>query len=312
MVDRSYDIIVIGGGVSGLTAALFAARGGLSTLGLVSGIPGGQLSTIERVEDFPGFPNGVAGFELGPALQEQAANAGAEFQMAEALRLEPIPDGWGVLTTDGELEGRTVIISTGSRPRELGVPGEDRLRGRGISHCASCDGPLLRGKSVVVVGAGDSGLQEALTLAEFASSVFVVERGEQPTAQAVYRERISQLPTISLLTRTVVEEVLGDEAVNGVRLRELASDSTGVFPLVAVFVYIGMRPNTELLGDVVGLDEDARVPTDLWLRTEQPGLFAAGDVRSSSAGQAITAAGDGATAAIAAARYLRGEQWPSR
>jgi thioredoxin reductase (NADPH) len=304
-----YDTIVIGGGIAGLTAVLFAARGGLSTLALVSGIPGGQLSTIERVEDFPGFPNGVAGFELGPTLQEQAAIAGAEFQMAEASRLEATPEGWRVTTSDGEVEGRTVILATGSRPRELGVPGEDRLRGRGISHCASCDGPLLRGKAVVVVGAGDSGLQEAITLAGFASQVVVAERGEQPTAQAVYQQRIRELPTVTFRPHTVVEEILGAQAVSGIRLRDLSSDEVEQAEVASVFVYVGMQSNTELVRDSLRLDEAGRVPTDLWMRTELPGLFAVGDVRSDSAGQAITAAGDGATAAIGATRYLGGAPW---
>ncbi len=309
MTDGSrlaFDTVVIGGGVAGLTAALFAARGGCSTLVLVPAIPGGQLATIDRVEDFPGFLDGVAGYELGPTLQEQAANAGAEFRMAEAQRLEARGGGWLVTTDDGELPTQTVIVATGSRPRALGVPGEERLRGRGVSHCASCDGPLLRGKAVVVVGAGDSALQEALTLAGFASEVLVVHRSEGPTAQEVYRRRVRECPNIRLRGNTVVEAILGGDVVAGARVRDVTTGETSALEAAGVFIYIGLEPNTWFLRGTLRMDETGHVPTDIWMRTELPGVFAVGDVRAESASQAITAAGDGATAAIAARRFLEG------
>ncbi len=304
-----YDTVVVGGGVGGLTAALFAARSGCSTLVLVSAIPGGQLATIDRVEDFPGFLDGVAGYELGPTIQEQAANAGAEFQMAEAQGIEAVDGAWRLRTSDGELQARTVIIAAGSRPRELGVPGEERLRGRGVSHCASCDGPLLRGKVVTVVGAGDSGLQEALTLAGFASEVLVVHRSEQPRALEVYQRRVGETPNVRLQGGTVVEEILGEELVSGVRLRPAASGEATALETSAVFIYIGLSPNTAFVRDTLHLDEAGRIPTDVWMRTALPGVFAVGDIRSDSASQAITAAGDGATAAVAARRYLDDGVW---
>ena len=306
-----YDTVIVGGGVAGLTAALFAARAGCTTLVLAPGIPGGQLSTIDRVEDFPGFLDGVSGYELGPTVQEQAANAGAEFQMAEALGLEAVADVWRVVMAEGEVEARTVILAMGSKPRELGVPGEERLRGRGVSHCASCDGPLLRGKAVTVVGAGDSGLQEALTLAGFASDVLVVHDGEHPTAQEVYRQRVRETPTVRLLGSTVVEEIVGADLVQAVRLRDLARQEVTELETAAVFVYIGLEPNTAFLHDALRLGEDGHIPTDIWMRTELPGVFAVGDVRRDSASQAIAAAGDGATAALAASRYLDQQMWPA-
>jgi thioredoxin reductase (NADPH) len=299
-----YDTVVLGGGVAGLTAALFAARFGCATLVLVPDLPGGQLATIDRVEDFPGFVEGIAGYELGPALQEQAANAGADFRMAEAQRLEAIEGGWRVATSDGEVEGRTVIVATGCRPRELGVPGETRLRGRGVSHCASCDGPLLRGKVATVVGAGDSGLQEALTLASFASEVLVVDRAECSAAQAVYQRRVHEHPGITLRCNTSVEEILGQDTVSGVRLRDTQTGEVTTWETAAVFVYLGLEPNIGFLDGTLRLDERGHIPTDIWMRTELPGIFATGDVRADSASQAITAAGDGATAGIAAHRYL--------
>jgi len=309
-----FDTVVIGGGVAGLTAALFAARGGSSTLVLVPlpGVPGGQLVTIDRVEDFPGFADGIAGYELGPKIQEQAANAGAEFQMVEAERIEASDGGWRVATGDGDVQARTVIIAIGSRPRELGVPGEERLVGRGVSHCASCDGPLMRGKTVTVVGAGDSGLQEALTLADFASEVIVVHRSAQPTAQEVYQQRVQEAPNIRLRANIVVEEILGDQVVSGVRVRDAVSGDVAVLETAAVFVYVGLEPNTEFIRDLIRLDEAGRIPTDIWMRTELPGVFAVGDVRSDSASQAITGAGDGATAAIAVRSYLEAAERSAR
>jgi thioredoxin reductase (NADPH) len=301
-----FDTIVLGGGVAGLTAGLFAARHGCATLVLVPEMPGGQLATIDRVEDFPGFVDGIAGYELGPALQEQAANAGAEFQMAEAQRLEQIAEGWRISTGDDEVEAKTVIVATGSHPRELGVPGEARLRGRGVSHCASCDGPLLRGKVATVVGAGDSGLQEALTLAEFAAEILVVDRTDRSAAQAVFQRRVAEHPAITLHPNTVVEEILGEDLVTAVRLRATLTGEVTNQETAAVFVYLGHEPNTAFLRGVLPLDEAGRISTDIWMRTALPGLFAAGDVRADSAAQAITAAGDGATAAIAAHQFIRG------
>jgi thioredoxin reductase (NADPH) len=305
-----FDTVVIGGGVAGLTAGLFAARLGCSTMVLAPGIPGGQLGTIDRVEDFPGFPAGIAGYEFGPAIQEQAMDAGAEFSMAEAQRLQQDGSTWLVTTDDGELQTRTVIVATGSRPRELGVPGEERLRGRGISHCASCDGPLLAGKPAVVVGAGDSGLQEALTLATFASEVLVVHQSECPTAQQAYLRRVADSPKITLQGNTVVEEILGDELVTGVRIRSTVSGAASTHETPRVFVYVGLQPNTDLLRGVMPLAENGRVPVDLCMRTRVPGLLAAGDIRCDSSSQAITSAGDGATAAITARRYLDDGTWP--
>ncbi len=301
-----FDIVVVGGGVAGLTAALFGARYGRSTLCFVPDIPGGHLATIDAVEDFPGFAGAVAGYWLGPTIQEQAEAAGAEFRMASVDGIGALGGGWKLATGDGDIEARTVIIATGSRNRPLGVPGEEQLLGKGVSHCASCDGPMLRGKPVAVVGAGDSGLQEALTLAGFASEVMVIHRSERPHAQAVYRQRVLENPTITLRGNTVVEEVPGDAAVEGLRVRDLVTGETAHVAAAAVFVYTGLDPNTEFLRGALRLDASGRIPTDVWMRTELPGLFAAGDVRSHSASQAVTAAGDGATAALAAHRYLEG------
>src|SRR5688572_31542734 len=208
-----YDVIVIGSGLAGLTAGLFAARHGLSTLILESNIPGGHLISIEKIEDFPGFPDGVAGYELCPTVQRQAADQGAEFQRAEVQRLEAKDRFWSVVTDEEQHLAKAVIVATGSTLKELGVPGEEKLMGRGVSHCASCDGPLYDGQVVGVVGGGDSALQEALILANFAEHVFLFHNSEQFSAQRSYRQRVLDNSKIVPRYQTVVEKILGDDVV---------------------------------------------------------------------------------------------------
>lgn len=303
-----YDIIVVGGGLAGLTAGLFAARAGRSTLVLEPAVPGGHLLNIQKIEDFPGFPDAVSGYELGPNAQMQAMNHGAEFAMAEVQALTRADDnpsgGWLVTTADGEHRAGAVIVASGSHARALGVPGEERLVGRGVSHCASCDGPLFRGQTVGVAGGGDSALLEALTLVEHVGKVLVFHRGDTFAAQQTYRQRVEDERKIEVCWRTEVREILGEAEVTGVRVQDLAADAERTVELGGLFVYVGLAPNSGFLEGLLTLDEDGRIPTDVWMRTELPGLFAAGDVRRDSASQAITAAGDGATAAIAADRYL--------
>lgn len=304
-----HDVIVIGSGLAGLTAGLFAARHGLSTLVLESNIPGGHLISIEKIEDFPGFPDGIAGYDLCPTVQRQAGEAGAGFQRAEVSRLESQDRFWSVVTDEGSHRAKAVIVATGSRLRSLGVPGEERLMGHGVSHCASCDGPLYGGKIVGVVGGGDSALQEALTLAHFAERVVVFNNSEKFSAQHCYRQRVATNQKIIPRPRTFIEEILGDEAVTGVRVHDLASGDRCDIELAGLFVYVGLQPNTELLRTHVKLSDTGHVPTDGWMKTERDGLYAVGDIRQHSASQAITSAGDGATAAIAAHRYIK-ERFP--
>jgi thioredoxin reductase (NADPH) len=299
-----YEIAVVGGGPAGLTAALFAARHGRSTILIDPLCMGGAILNTERIEDFPGFPEGVSGFELGPRLQEQATTAGAAVEPAEITSIERRGDDWSLATGSRELTAAAVIVATGSRPRKLGLPREDELEGKGISHCASCDGPLFKGKTVAMVGGGDSALLETLELGGHDVRVVLVDSEASFGGQETYAGRVLESAYVEVRQRTVVEELLGDERVEGLGLRDLASGDRSTVDVAAVFVHIGRVPNIELLDGIVPLDEHGRVPTDAWMRTEAAGLFAAGDVRADSAGQAITAAGDGATAAIAAHRYL--------
>jgi thioredoxin reductase (NADPH) len=303
-----FDILVVGGGMAALTAGLFAARAGRSTLVLEPAVPGGHLVNIQKIEDFPGFPDGVSGYELGPNTQMQAMSSGVEFAMAEVQALArdgDTPSGdWLVTTTEGEYQAGAVIVAAGSHARALGVPGEERLVGKGVSHCASCDGPLFRGQTVGVAGGGDSALQEALTLAEHVGKVVIFHRGEAFAGQQTYQQRIRDERKIEVCLNTEVREILGEQEVSGVTVCDLASGAERTVELVGLFVYVGLVPNSGFLDGILALEEDGHIPTDVWMRTKQPGLFAAGDVRKDSASQAITAAGDGATAAIAADRYL--------
>jgi thioredoxin reductase (NADPH) len=300
-----YDVIVAGSGLAGLTAGLFAARHGLSTLVLESNIPGGHLISIEKIEDFPGFPDGIAGYDLCPTVQRQAADHGAEFQRAEVQNLHPEGPFWSVLTDEERHRAKAVIAATGSSLKELGVPGEAKLMGHGVSHCASCDGPLYNDKIVGVVGGGDSALQEALTLANYAASVLIFTQEESFDAQFSYVQRALSQPKIEARHRTAVEAILGDDVVNGVRVRDSATNESLRVDLVGLFVYVGLKPNTTFLKNTVQLSDTGHVSTDAWMRTEREGLYAAGDIRQDSAAQAITCAGDGATAAIAAYRYIK-------
>ena len=300
-----YDVIIAGSGLAGLTAGLFSARHGLSTLVLESNIPGGHLLSIERIEDFPGFPEGIAGYDLCPNLQRQAADQGAEFQRAEVQELKPEGPFWSVITDEETHRAKAVIVATGSSLKELGVPGEAKLMGHGVSHCASCDGPLYNDKIVGVVGGGDSALEEALTLANYAASVLVFTREENFDAQFSYVQRALSESKIVPRHCMAVEEILGDDVVSGVRVRDLARNETLRVDLTGLFVYVGLKPNTTFLKSTVQLSDTGHVSTDAWMRTEREGLYAAGDIRQDSAAQAITCAGDGATAAIAAYRYIK-------
>src|SRR6185436_2286847 len=223
MPVADYDVVVIGGGVAGLTAGLTSARAGRKTHVLTGPALGGNLISIERVDGYPGFPDGVPGYDLGPIIQEQAAAAGAEFSDAEATALHADGAQWRVTTARGELQAPAVVIATGTTLKTLGIPGEEQLRGKGVSHCASCDAPLLRGRTVGVVGGGDSALQEALTLAQHVSRVVVLHRGHAFTAQPAYTHKVLEHPKIEIRFDTIVEEVNGDGGLTGVRTRSVNS-----------------------------------------------------------------------------------------
>ena len=307
-MDEEFDVAIAGAGVAGLTAALTAARLGCKTLVLSGDVLGGLLISIEKVEGFPGFVEGVPGYDLCPMIQEQAVAAGAQFTSGGLEGFDRQNGGWLLESGDTKVRARAVILATGATLKELGVPGEGRLRGKGVSHCASCDAPLVRNKTVAVVGGGDSALQEALTLAAFAERVIVLQRGADLTAQAVYRDRVASHPKIEIRFDTVVEEVLGDGKVGGARIRDTNGNASTDLELAALFVYIGLEPATTFVKAHLKLDPSGRIPVDARMRTELPGVFAAGIVRSGSVGRAVASAGDGTIAAIDGGAVSSGRQ----
>lgn len=308
-MSGAFDLVVAGSGIAGASAALTSARLGLRTLCLTGDVLGGQLLSINKIDGYPGFPEGVAGYDLCPITQEQAAAAGAELRAISLDRLDPEQGYWRLTTSEGELRARGVVLATGAVLKELGVPGEERFRGKGVSHCASCDAPLLRGKPVVVVGGGDSACQEALTLAEAASKVTLLCRGPALRAQQVYRDGVMQTANIDLRFHHIALEIMGDGGVTAVRARDTTKNEATLIDAAGVFVYVGLQPATHYLGGAIQLASDGRIPTDTALRTALTGVTAAGAVRRGWAGRAAASAGDGAAAAIAIARYLRDDIW---
>ena len=308
----TYDIVIAGGGLAGMSAGVTAARLGRGVLILTGGLPGGLLLNIERIDGLPGFPEGIPGYELCPAAQEQAEAAGAQLAMTGLEGLEQSNGGWAVTTAEGEMKAAAVIIATGATFKRLDVPGEEEFQGRGISTCASCDGPLLRGKVAVVVGGGDSALQEALTLADAVERVVILHRGDRLDAQASYRARVLAHPSIEVRFGAVVEEILGDEAVRAVRVRSPEGGASEEFETAAVFPFVGLTPNTGTLEGTTQLDASGHILTDGALRTASEGLLAAGIVRSGATARAAAVGGEGAAAVLAAHRYLDGESWPEQ
>jgi thioredoxin reductase (NADPH) len=301
--------VVVGGGVAGLTAGLTAARAGRTTKVLTGVALGGHLISIERIDGYPGFPDGIPGYDLGPIIQEQAVGAGAEFAATEASALHADGGRWRVTTREGDLQARAVVIATGTALKTLGIPGEEQFHGKGVSHCASCDAPLLRNRVVGVVGGGDSALQESLTLAQHAARVIILHRGSTFSAQAAYIQQVQKNSKIEVRFGTIVEEAIGNGGLERVRTRTVSDGATAELELAGLFIYVGLAPETALLDGLLTLDESGRIPVDGGMRTSVPGLFAAGTVRSGSAGRAASAAGDGAMAALSADRYLKDGTW---
>ena len=308
-MDPEFEVVIAGGGIAGTTAAVTAARLGRKTLVLTGDVPGGQLISIEKIEGYPGFPEGVPGYDLCPMLQEQAAAAGAEFMMTGLELLDPQDGQWRVTTGEGDILARAVIVATGSSLKKLDVPGEERLTGNGVSHCASCDAPLFRDRIVAAVGGGDSAMQEALTLAAFASKVIILHRGDALTGQACYRDRVTAHQKIDIRFNTSVTEILGEAKVTGLRTRQSREGAVADLEVAAVFAYVGLQPNTAVLRDRLSLDWAGRISTDGWMRSELTGVCAAGTVRCQSPYRAVSAAGDGASAAVTVDRYLTDGSW---
>jgi thioredoxin reductase (NADPH) len=300
---RDCDVVIVGAGVAGLTAAMFAGCYGLRVVVVDQLGVGGQISTAEKIENSPGFPQGIGGHELGPLLHEQADAAGAEFALDTVERLE-ISGEHRMVHCVGEIfRARSIIIAAGSTLRSLGIPGEEQFLGKGVSHCASCDGTFFAGREVCVVGGGDSAIDEAIVLAEHASCVTIFHRGNSLRAQRVLQDKASATGKIEIALETTVAAILGEDAVTAVRLHD--NGAPRIKNVSGVFVYVGLEPNTAFLQGVLKLDSSGHVETDILMQTSLAGVFAAGDIRKNSVAQLAAVACDGATAAISAWRYLK-------
>ncbi|WP_027881446.1 thioredoxin-disulfide reductase [Meiothermus rufus] len=303
-MSEVYDVVIIGGGPAGLTAGIYTGRANLKTLIVEKGLPGGQIAQTEEVENYPGFPEPISGPELSQRMVQQAQRFGAQIVMDEVQRLEKTPEGFLVKGYERSYPARAVILATGANPKKLGVPGEEKFYGRGVSTCATCDGFFYRGKEVVVVGGGDAAVEEGLFLTKFASKVTLVHRRDTLRANKTAQARAFANPKMQFIWDTVVEEILGQETVTGVRLRNLKTGEVRDYPTDGVFIFIGHEPNTAFLQGFVALRPDGYVEVQDEIFTSVPGVFAAGDVADPIYRQLATSVGAGTRAAMMAERYL--------
>ena len=299
-----YDMIIVGGGPGGYTAALYAARAGLSVLTVERLSPGGQMNLTGLIENYPGFPQGVDGYQLSMDMHMQAENFGAETKYAEVTKLELDAPVKTVHTTDGIFSAKTVVIATGANPRDLGVAGEWDLVGRGVAYCAHCDGGFYRGKTVAVVGGGNSAAAEALYLSRIAKEVILIHRRDQLRATKIYHKPLMEASNVRFLWNSQVEEFISEDVLKGIRVKNLVSGEVQEVAVDGLFVSVGRKPATELVKDQLTLDEAGYIMAGEDTATNLPGVYAVGDVRTKVLRQIVTAVSDGAMAAHMAEEYL--------
>ena len=303
-MEHIYDMVIVGGGPAGYTAALYAARSGLSTVVLEKLSAGGQMALTEQIDNYPGFAEGIDGFTLGERMQQGAERFGAVTELVEVCRAE-LSGAVKVLDTGDEVfRGRTVVIATGAVPRTLGVPGEEELVGRGVHYCAACDGAFYRDKTVAVVGGGNSAAADALTLSRIAGKVYLIHRRDSLRATKVYHEMLMSAPNVEFCWNSTVSALQHGERLTGLRLREVQTGAERDIACDGVFVSVGRVPATELFREELTLDESGYIVADESTRTRLPGVFAVGDVRTKALRQVVTAVADGAVAVHYAEAYL--------
>ena len=304
MINNNYDVVIIGGGPAGLSAGLYTSRARLTSLLIERGLVGGLITESDLVENFPGFPEGISGFELGQLMHQQATKYGLKVLLAEATDIELSGKQRVVKTTKGDFIAKVVIIASGSERLKLGIPGEEEFTGKGVSYCATCDAAFFKELPVAVVGGGDTAIIEALHLSKFASKVTVIHRRHQLRATPILQEKAFSEPKVEFQWDSIVEEIEGRDSVKRIRLRQVKTGEESALDVAGVFISVGITPNTAYLKGILALDAAGFIITNEGMETEIPGIFAAGDVRYHSARQAITAAGDGATAAIYANKLI--------
>jgi thioredoxin reductase (NADPH) len=299
-----YDVIIIGAGPAGLSAAIYSARSGLKTAVFERGLIGGQINVTEEVENYPGFPEALSGYELTERMHRQAEHFGTEFKDEEvtALGMEGLCKI--VETSDNKYRARAVIFCTGAYPRRLNVPGEEKFTGRGVSYCATCDGALYRDKIVAVIGGGDSAIEEGIFLTHFAKKVVVIHRRDELRAQKIIQERAFKNPKMEFVWNSVVQEIRGDNKVQELEVYNRKTNTVSVIPVDGVFIYVGILPNNKLMESRIDLDSAGFALTDDFMHTNVPGVYAAGDIRKKVLRQVVTATSDGAIAGWSAEKWI--------
>lgn len=303
-----YDVVIIGAGPAGLTTALYAGRFRLNTLVLEKSSIGGQIILSSVIENFPGFPGGISTADLIDRIHQQIQQLGINVQTQEVLEIsasskleKPI---YSIITKDKSYQTKAVVIATGSQPKRLGVVGEDRLIGKGVSYCGICDGPLFRDKDIVVIGGGDKAIEETIFLTDFAKKVTVIHRRDQLRASGILQEKARSNPKINFILQSVVGEIIGKDKVEAIKIKNVSTGSISNLTCAGVFVFVGIKPNTDFVKEMLKLDELGFIITDQDLKTPIKGIFACGDCRKKTLYQVITACGDGAVAADSAHKYL--------
>jgi len=305
---KQTEILAVGAGPAGLTAGIYASRSGHKVLVVEKAFAGGQMALTSEVENYPGFSEPVGGMLLAQTMEQQATRFGCEMLNAEATGITATSGGFEVSTTAGPIAAATVIVCSGVKPKQLGVPGEKDLVGRGVSYCAICDGPLFKGREVAVIGGGDSALDEALYLSNIVARVHVIHRRDEFRACKLAQERLRQRSNVDYHLSCAVETFDGTQRLAGLTVKNLKDASQYSLPVAGAFIYVGWLPNTGWCSNLLALDDAGNIKTDDRLRTNVPGIFAAGDVRNTPLRQVATAVGDGALAAISAHDYLIGKR----
>lgn len=299
-----YDVAIIGGGPAGLTTAIYSCRAGWHTVLIEQGAPGGQAATTEIIENYPGFPEGIAGPDLMLKFYDQANRFGCEFITSQVTELVPEGTVKRITTNQGIIEAKAVVIATGSYPRGLGAPGEEKFRGRGVSYCATCDGFFFRGKKVAVVGGGDSAVKESLYLANLAQEVILIHRRDKFRAAKVLSDKVQELANVKILWDSVLTEISGEDKVEKIQVKNLISQDSKELAVDGVFLYVGTRPNTDFLPDSIKRNEQGYLLTSNQLECSLPGIFAVGDCREKGSRQVANAVGDGASVLPSLDDYL--------